>query len=160
MKKFYKVLVLGIGNIILSDDGFGIYAAQELNKKEVLPSNVLVLDIGTAAASYLYEISNCSNIIIIDALCAGNPPGTIYQMTDTDITYMPVKLAETHELSIISVIHQARMLTGLPTKVIIYGVEPYTLEIGYKLSPIVEMAVSKVIKLIEESIETLLSDSK
>ena len=74
-----RVLVLGLGNILLRDEGAGVHAAQELQKQS-LPGNVEVIDGGTAGLEILLSQQCPYKLLVIDATKAGNEPGTIYKI--------------------------------------------------------------------------------
>ena len=78
-----RLLILGIGNLLLGDEGVGVHAAQALMKKD-LPEGVTVLDIGTAILDALPELEKADRVIVIDAVMAGKEAGTVYRIPYDD----------------------------------------------------------------------------
>jgi len=80
-----KVLVMGVGSILMTDEGIGIRAVEELLKRYRFPENVEVLDGGTSGIELLSYISGRDYLIIIDAIKSGNPPGTVLRVEGEDV---------------------------------------------------------------------------
>lgn len=150
-----KVLVLGIGNLLMSDDGLGVYAAQWLKQKE-WPQGVSILEVGTSVLNYIQEIGRCCCVIVIDAVRGGDKPGSIYLHRDDNIMHYVYDRQDAHGFSVLQAVELARELTGYPDKLIIYGMEPMHINYGEGLSPVVikalPMLVNQVIKEIISSI--------
>jgi hydrogenase maturation protease len=151
----YQVLVLGIGNILRSDDGIGVYAARDLAHNLDL-SGVLVLDVGTSILSCVEKMSRARNIIAIDAVCAGGEAGTVYRI-DLDEYLTQVNLSsDAHGFSLVDAIKLSREITELPHSVILYGVEPANLCFGTALSSPVEMVLSSLVETVSLEIQRIL----
>ena len=153
----YQVLVLGLGNLLMSDDGFGVLAAQKLMQK-TWPPGVAVMDTGTAAFYFLEEISLSRHVIAVDALRAGGKPGTIYRLSGADIMHPPGGWRAAHGFTLPDVIALARKISRYPTDVLIYGVEPFDLSFGNPLSPVLKKTLSKVVGQVAGEIDRLLSN--
>ena len=153
----YQILVLGVGNILRSDDGIGNVAAGLLRELKKWPESVEFLEVGTAMLNYLREISLARRLIIIDAIQAGGKPGSIYryeQQEDLELFYQDD--AESHGLPLAHIIEWARALTGWPARVVIYGVEPASLDLGSRISHPVMMALSALISHLATEIKDVL----
>lgn len=153
----YAILILGMGNPLMSDDGLGVSVAEALKQKQ-WPPEVLVLEIGTSAMYYLEEISRSRHLIAVDAVRAGGKPGSIYRLTAENILCSPDSCRDVHNLSLPGVIGLARETKGFPANFIVYGVEPLNLSFGCQFSPEVKKALPKVIKEVEKEISKLMSD--
>ena len=134
------VLVLGIGNVLMGDDGVGPYAVEEL-KKTAWPEGTVFEDAGTSVIHYLAEISRCQRLIVIDAVQGGGCPGSIYCLDEA--TFLPC-WGDSHGFSIMDIIALARTLTGYPKTVVIFGIEPANMGFGNKLSPEVAESLSRL----------------
>jgi hydrogenase maturation protease len=154
----YNVLVLGLGNLLMSDDGLGIHAAEGLRQKE-WPPGVLIQEVGTSVLNYLEEIGSSSHVIAIDAVRAGGVPGSVYRITGQDMPGPPGGLRDAHGVSLSGAIDLARGITGLPASLVIFGVEPRNLGFGNQISPAVKKALLRVIKMITEEILKITEDS-
>ncbi len=140
----YQILVLGLGNLLMSDDGFGVLAAQMLLQRE-WPPGVAVRDTGTAALYFLEEISRSCNVIAVDALRAGGAPGTVYRLSEADLWQLPDCWRSAHGFTLLEVVALARRISGYPTGLLIYGVEPGDLSFGNKLSPVLKKKLPQVV---------------
>ncbi len=80
-----RILVLGIGNILLSDEGAGIRVIEKLQERYEFPENVSVLDGGTLGLSLLGVISEVDHLIVVDAVRNGGKPGSLYRMEGNDL---------------------------------------------------------------------------
>ena len=150
-----KVLVLGLGNVIMTDDGLGIYALRKLKEKG-LPWEVGVLEVGTSVMDFLEEMGKTANLIAIDAIVAGHPPGTIYRIDDLMEFSRDVESVTGHDIGLLEAVSLSRQFWGYPDRVSVFGVEPKSCAVGMGLTPRVHRALSKLIKLIDSEIEMLL----
>lgn len=151
----YQVLVLGIGNILRSDDGIGVYAVRDLAHKPNF-GGVLVLDVGMSILSHVEKMSKARNIVAIDAVCAGGEAGTVYRI-DLDEHLAQVNLSlDAHGFSLADAIRLSREITELPQSVILYGVEPRNLCFGTALSSPVEMVLSSLVETVSLEIQRIL----
>jgi len=152
----YQVLVLGLGNLLMADDGFGVQAAQILMQKE-WPPGVAVMDTGTAAFYFLDEISHSRHVIAVDALRAGGKTGSIYRLGNADIMHPLDGWRAAHGFTFPDIIALARKISGYPIGLLIYGVEPYDLSFGNALSPVLKKKLPKVVGQLTVEIDRLLS---
>ncbi len=140
-----NVLILGIGNLLLSDEGVGIHAVRCLAQRE-LPPGVEVLDGGTSGADLVDHLEGRTMVIVIDAASGDGPPGTIYRCEARDLIEQEGSLS-LHEFGLADSLHMADQLGCAPQRVVVLGVQPATLEPGLDLSPEVAAALPRVLKL-------------
>ncbi len=81
MENKKNILILGIGNILLKDEGIGVHVVNKLKEMQ-LPPDVEVMDGGTLGIDLLYYIEGRKKVVVIDTVTAGEPPGTMYRFTD------------------------------------------------------------------------------
>lgn len=143
-----KTLILGIGNLLLCDEGVGVHVARAL-KREQLPENVVILEVGTAFLDALPEIEHADRIIIVDAMQAEHAPGTIYRVPFDDCV-KPECLASLHGFDLSRVIFMAGR-ESIPEAVVI-GVEPARIDWGTDLSPEIQKMIPSVIEAIKVEI--------
>ncbi len=143
-----RTLILGIGNLLLSDEGVGVHAACVL-QQENLPSNIITLEVGTAFLDALPEIELADQIIIIDAMKADHAPGTVYRVPLSDCV-MPEYTASLHGFDLSRVMFLAGRTSQ--ADVIVIGVEPARIEWGTELSPEIRNAIPAVIKTVKAEI--------
>ena len=146
-----KISVVGIGNLLIEDDGVGIHAVQKLSEME-LPEHVEVHDADSNTSLLLEAIDGCDKAVIIDAYESGEEPGTVKRfLIDTrDPPELDIKLS-LHDMDFFDAIRMGRAAKySLPDTVVIIGVEPGSLEAGLELSPKVKAVLPEVIEKIKE----------
>ncbi len=143
----FSILVLGVGNILLSDEGVGVRVVEAM-KEMKLPDNVELLDGGTASLELLDIISNRKKVIIIDAVKGDGEPGTLYRFTPADIKVQGPMISSLHQIGLLETLAVDKLLGGVPPDITIYGVEPKELGWGLDLSPEIKASVPRIIELI------------
>jgi hydrogenase maturation protease len=132
-----KRLVLGVGNLLLSDEGVGIHAVQALHGSGRLPEDVEVVDGATAGLGLLYYIEGVERLVIVDAMETGAEPGTLRRLTGDQLrTYLSMKVSP-HEITLTDFLATAKLRDLYPREVVVWGVQPGSLEVGVELSPAV-----------------------
>ena len=161
------ILVAGIGNIFLGDDGFGVAVAQRMMRRQ-LPDGVTVADFGIRGLDLTYALlDGYAAAILIDAAQRGGPPGTLYVIepeTSAAAADMPAQdlLLSPHDLDPESVLRSAAALGGTCRRVILVGCEPMSFgdaEFGaIELSPPVAAALDAAVDEVERLIHQLLAE--
>jgi hydrogenase maturation protease len=135
-----NTLILGIGNLLLCDEGVGVHVARALAQRE-LPPNVTVVEVGTAFLDVLPEIEKADRILLVDAMEAGSAPGTVYRHP-FDQCQHPEMLASLHGFDMSRVLFMAG--SDRAPEVTVFGIEPARIEWGTELSPEVRRVMSAV----------------
>ncbi|GBE18787.1 hydrogenase 2 maturation protease [archaeon BMS3Abin16] len=150
-----KVVVVGVGNLLMGDDGIGIHVVQELKKRKY-PQNLEAYDAMVNAFLALEYLDNKDLGIIVDAYQGGKEPGTLFEVSlnpgDLD-TYTDEFNLSLHDLNFLDALKSGQEAYHLPEEIILIGVEPSVLEPRMELSPCLMEAVPKVIKRIEEILD-------
>ncbi|MDD5287929.1 MAG: HyaD/HybD family hydrogenase maturation endopeptidase [Dehalococcoidales bacterium] len=141
------ILVMGVGNILMSDDGIGIHVIRAVQKLE-LPDDIELLDGGTASMSYLDNLSSREKVIIIDAVKGNNKPGTIYCFTPADISVRKNMITSLHQIGILESLTMSEFIGNPPQNVVIFGVEPAVIEWGMTLSSAVNAIIPELVEMI------------
>ena len=141
------VLVLGVGNILMGDEGIGVRVIESL-KESRIPDGVELFDGGTASLELLSIFSDRRKLIVVDAIKGGQESGAVYRFNFEDLTYQREFATSLHQLGIIDTLSQARILGCLPEEVIIIGVEPARIAPGLELSPEMTAVMPKVKEVI------------
>jgi hydrogenase maturation protease len=145
------MLVLGIGNPLLGDDGFGVEVARRLKEAGEL-AGVEIVDGGSQGLYLLPYLQGRSHIIVADAIAFGGAPGEIVRLNADQIpARLQVKVSE-HQISFHEVLALMQLLGEDPKEFIFFGVEPKSNEWGDGLSPEIAAAVDPVIEKIKEQI--------
>jgi hydrogenase maturation protease len=130
-----KTLVLGTGNLLLMDDGFGIHAIRRLQEKVQLPEGVELIDGGTLGLDLIYYLEEEARLLIIDTMETGGPPGTLKRLSGDEVpAYLEMKMSP-HEIGIPDMLFSAKLKNLYPKEVVIWGVQPAEIRVGLELSP-------------------------
>jgi hydrogenase maturation protease len=133
-----NILVLGVGSILKSDEGTGVYVVRSLEKNFQFSGNISFLDGGTLGMRLLNPISKASYLIVADTAILGCSPGTISRLTINDVRSGNVVKNSMHQLSFAETLSMAEMLEILPPTVII-AIEPFDIEtMGISMTPIIQ----------------------
>jgi hydrogenase maturation protease len=141
------VLVLGVGNLLLRDEGIGVRVVQELERTE-LPAGVEVFDGGTAGFDLIDVIAGRRKVIVVDALDADYLPGTVVRLRPEELIAAERPGLSLHDLGLLEALVMARQLGEAPEEVVIFGVQPQDLSCGLELSPIIRARVPELIDLV------------
>ncbi|MDD4237797.1 MAG: hydrogenase maturation protease [Desulfotomaculaceae bacterium] len=152
-----SLLILGLGNLLMTDDGIGIFVVKELQQLE-WPPEVQILEVGTSVCYYLEEISRSRLVIAIDAIHAKSNPGSVYRLDIDDV--LDHQEQDLHGISLPGVIKRAQNINGLPETVTIYGVEPEDLGLGIMPTSTLQLVGFKLVALITAEIQRLLGKKK
>jgi hydrogenase maturation protease len=124
------LLVLGLGNVLLSDDGVGIEAVERLKDGYVIPHDVRVVDGGTLGLALLDELVRAKAVILVDAVQLDEPPGTIVTIRGADVEPTARLRLSPHQVGVSDLLCAARFLDRLPRSIVLMGVVPQTIELG------------------------------
>lgn len=153
-----RILVLGVGNTILKDEGFGVHVIEELEKnrdKLGIPSNVEIMEGATLGLDLLYSFENRDKIILIDIVNAGAEPGAMFRFTPHDIkTKQVMNKVSMHQVTLFDVLTMAEVTDRLPDEVVIIAVQPGEINWGEELTEAVAKQIPKVIELVLKELET------
>jgi hydrogenase maturation protease len=149
------ILVLGIGNVLLTDEGIGVRALNELERRYTFPENVELLDGGTAGIELLRHIRNRDYLIIIDAMKFNQEPGTVTRVEGNDVPAAFHTRISPHQLGLSDLLAAAMLTDELPPNLVLFGVEPENLDIGLDLTDTVEASVEKLTGAIIDELRTI-----
>ncbi len=141
-------LILGVGNLLLRDEGVGVHVISALRDRE-LPDDVELWDGGTTSFDLLDTLAGRRQVIIIDTVRTGSEPGTIFRFTPEDISASREQVTSLHQVGLLETLNIAEhLLDSAPEEVIILGIEPKEIDWGLELSAEIEAAVPKVVELV------------
>lgn len=150
-----NVLVLGIGNALLTDEGVGIRAIHELERRYLFPDNVELMDGGTAGIELLRHINGRSHLIIIDALKNGKEPGTMVRLDGEEVPAVFRTRISPHQLGLSDLLAAAMLTDELPENLVLFGMEPNSLETGLELSGPVEASLDKLLTAVIDELRRI-----
>jgi len=136
-----KVLVLGIGNTVMSDDGVGVKVVRLLQDEYRFPDHVEVLDGGTLGLDLLPKLEGISHLIVVDAVETGDKPGTCIRLSGEDLPIALETKISPHQMGLKDLLAVARLLGDAPREMVLIGVQPGSIEMSIELTPAVASQV-------------------
>jgi hydrogenase maturation protease len=147
------VLIAGLGNCLLTDDGIGVHAVRLLQQQP--PRASLPVEVGTDLFSLVPLLSEMSMVLAIDAMDAGGVPGTIYRCDSRDIAEPGLKTS-LHEMGLISILEF--VTTERRPDITILGIQPARIELGLELSPMLFSILPQVVEIARAIVKELTRD--
>jgi hydrogenase maturation protease len=147
-----NVLVLGIGNVLMMDDSIGVRTVEELGRRYCFSGDVELLDGGTSGMELLSYIGGRDHLIIVDALKSGLEPGTVVRVEGEDVPARFLTRISPHQLGLSDVLAAATVSGSLPKNMVLFGVEPKTVELGLGLSDEVRSSFEKLLLTVREEL--------
>ncbi len=139
------VVVLGIGNLLLSDEGLGVRALELLRRDYTIPEGVKLIDGGTLGLDLLYFIEDAERLLVLDAISGGGPPGTLYTLKGEEVRGYFRRKVSMHELGFQEVLGLMELRGRGPKEIVVMGIEPKTIELGTELSPEIEAKLPELV---------------
>jgi hydrogenase maturation protease len=138
-------VVLGLGNLIHSDDGVGVHAVQRLQADCRVPADVQLLDGGTLGLMLLNHVGGARRLLVIDAVDVGAPAGTLVRLEGEELRGMPGS-GSVHQLGFADLLAALRITGQEPDELVVLGIQPESTELGTSLSASVADALNEVIE--------------
>jgi hydrogenase maturation protease len=140
-----SVLVLGLGNILLQDEGVGVRVVEQLQRQYRIAGAVEVLDGGTAGMSLLEHISNRDHLIVVDAVRTGQAPGTVITLSGEEVPAFFQSRVSPHQMGLADMLAALELMGEKPADVTVIGVEPKDLDVGLELSDLVSRSMDTLV---------------
>jgi hydrogenase maturation protease len=141
-----RVVVIGVGNLLLKDEGIGIHTLQALQETD-LPPDVKLVDGGTSPDLISYTRAG-DRLIIVDAAKAGGEPGTIYRFRPEDLAEEKGALTSAHELGVVPNLKLMPLLGNRPAEILIIGIEPKETDFGTELSAELRQKLPEIVGVV------------
>jgi hydrogenase maturation protease len=141
-----RVVVIGVGNLLMRDEGIGIHIIQALQEMD-LPADVRLIDGGTSPDLIAYTRAG-DKMIIIDAARAGGEPGAVYRFLPADLADERAALASAHEMGVVENLRLMSLTGNEPRETVIIGVEPREIGWGTELSEGLRRKVPDIIRVV------------
>lgn len=139
-----EFLVLGVGSILMKDEGVGVWAVEELGRCYRFPENVELVDGGTSGLDLLPFIAGRQFLLIIDAIQGNMLPGTVMKVEGDDVSARFRTRISPHQLGISDLLATASLTNELPGEILLLGIEPKTMEMGLGLSDEVKAGLERL----------------
>lgn len=143
--------MLGLGNILLGDEGVGVRVAERLLERYAFPPDVEVLDGGTLGLDLMPYVEVADHLLVIDALDVGAAPGTLARLEGDEVpAFLSIKISP-HQMGLSDLLSVARLTGAYPQDVVLWGVQPAVIDVGLDLSPVVASQVEALAdRVVEE----------
>ena len=153
--KRYRLTILGLGNLLFKDEGFGVHFVREFQGKYRLPEDVVVIDGGTLGYMLMDDICQTEHLVVVDTVRADDAPGSIYRFSPEAIPLRVHYNVSAHEVEFLDVLSKAAMLGEAPETVIIAVVPEDIVGTGIELTPSVQACLPKVEALVKEELHRM-----
>ena len=141
-----KVLVLGIGNLVMSDDGVGVKIVQRLQKDYRFVDQVEIMDGGTLGLDLLPKLEGIERLIIVDAVETDMEPGTCIRLSGEELPIALETKLSPHQMGLKDLLSVAELMGHSPREMVLIGVQPGSIEMDTELTPVVEAQVDILIQ--------------
>lgn len=155
MERTDSLLVLGLGNLLCGDDGLGVAAVTRLDQSWEAPVGARVLDGGTLGLSLLPYLAAVEQVILVDAIRADAPPGTLVRLEGEEVGPAVRDRLSPHQVGVADLIDGLRLLDRLPDRLILLGLVPDSLELAVERTPAVEAQLDELVAAVLEEAEEL-----
>ena len=154
-----KLLVLGVGNILMMDEGIGVHAVREFWKEKADFDGMSVdfIDGGTFTQDIFFLFENYEHILVLDIVRAGHPPGSIYRLLESDLVQNQKQSLSLHDIDLLDSLNMAKMRGHKPNLSVV-GIEPDKIDWGTEMTPTLQKAFPSFVKTARKEIHDLLRD--
>jgi hydrogenase maturation protease len=148
-----NIVVVGIGNILKTDEGIGVRILRELCKCDDEFPSIDFVDLGSGGMGLLHVIAHRKKAVIIDCAFMEKPAGTMGRFTPEQVTTQKLLAGlSLHESDVLGVVALSRRLGEAPEEIVIFGIEPYSIDPGEGLSTEIEKRLSAFVSQIKEEL--------
>ena len=141
-----SILVLGIGNLVMTDDGVGVRVIQNLQDRYRFPECVTIMDGGTLGLDLLHYLDGVKRLLVVDAVETGGPPGTLVRLTGEEINIAFRTKLSPHQMGLQDLLLVAELQGFAPAEMVLLGVQPGEIEMGIDLTPAVAAKVESLVQ--------------
>lgn len=150
-----NILVLGVGNLLLSDESVGVHTVNQLEDEYLFPEGIDVVDGGTAGMELLDYIANREHIVIVDAVLTGDEPGTVVTLKDDDVPALFNNKVSPHQLGLSDLLGALKLTGESPKNILLIGIVPESVEPGLEMTHTVSKAIPTIKKLMVDHLQDI-----
>lgn len=143
-----NILILGLGNLLLRDEGLGIRALELLQEQYDLPPDIPCVDGGVLGLELLAYVEGVTHLLVLDAVRSGQEPGTLIRLEGKEITQRLSLKLSMHQVSFHDILALSQLRGTVPPLLVVWGLEPAVLETGVGLSERVETRLDLLVKAV------------
>lgn len=151
-----KILILGVGNVLLADEGVGVHAIRRLTAEYDFPPNVKLVDGGTLGVSLMEFIQDCDYLIVIDAVRGGHGPGSVYRLEEEGLRKSLGMSDSMHQIDLVDTLIMCDLAVGKRPRAVVFGMEPKEIPmdaLNPELSAEGKASQEKLCKAVVEEVE-------
>jgi hydrogenase maturation protease len=149
------VLVLGLGNVLLADDGLGAAALARLERDYCLPPGVILKDGGTLGLTLLGLLAESNHVILVDAIRADAPAGTLVRLDGAEVVDAVYDRLSPHQVGVADLLEAARMIDSYPATVTLLGLVPDVMDLAVVRSSAVDGGLDSLVAAIVREVQAL-----
>ena len=153
--KTIGVLVLGLGNVLLGDDGLGAAALARLERNYLIPSGVHLSDGGTLGLSLLGLLADSQHVVLVDAVRTDSPPGSLVRLDGDDVIDAVRDRLSPHQVGVADLLNAARLIDCYPASVTLLGLVPEAIDLSVVRSNSVELRLDELVEAIVREVRSL-----
>lgn len=147
-----RIVVLGIGNILMSDEGVGVRSVEELARRYDLPPEVEVIDGGCSGMEMLDDLARADHLVIVDAVEAEVSPASIVTLRGDEVPVFFTAKLSPHQVGLCDVLAALKLIDESPASLTLIGVQPVSLDLAMELSPQVAAILPNVVARVVEQL--------
>ncbi len=150
------IIVLGVGNILLKDEGVGVRVVEELQRRYEFPENVKVVDGGTQGLWLMATLQEANHLIVVDAVKGGGQPGTLYRLEKQDLPTGLRAKQSAHDSDLVEALNLCKLLDAEPETVVVVGIEPADIQpFGLELTDAVAAKMDHLVDNVVKELQNL-----
>lgn len=150
-----RVLVLGLGNVLLRDEGVGVRVIEALAQRYRMPEGVDIVDGGTSGMELLDNVAGCEHLLICDAVRADAPPGSLIELRDGQLPALFRNRFSPHQLGVADLLATLTLTGEMPASVTLIGIVPADMALGLELSPAIVQAADRAVECLVAKLRAL-----
>jgi len=143
-----KTVVLGVGNLIMADEGVGVRVVEALLRDYTLPPDVVAIDAGTSSMELLADLSHLDFLLVVDAINAGKAPGALVKLEGDAVPVFFRRNLSPHGIGLSDVFAALEFMDTAPREVVVIGVQPVSLELSTELTPEIAARVPELVAMV------------
>ena len=147
--------MLGLGNVLLGDDGIGAAAVDRLERDYHIPPEVRLVEGGTLGLSLLDEIAQARHVILVDAVATDSPPGSLVRLDGSDVMDAVRERLSVHQVGVADLLNAARLIGRYPASVVLLGLVPGSIRLGVGRTRLVDAALDVLVSAVLREVQTL-----
>lgn len=140
-----RVVVLGIGNTIMGDEGVGVHAVEALRLAYTLPDFVEIIDGGTSSMELLDDLASVDLLLVVDAVNAGKPEGTLVRLAGSEVPVFFRSKLSPHQIGLSDVLASLEFVGQFPKQMVVIGLQAQNFDLGLELTPLIAARVPDLV---------------